>query len=242
MSHFAGLPHTHLVSFSPLPPTYYASGQREETLSRRNEVNEPWLASVIQMINAQVRGCDDNPGAGRQLIGVFRFLLSFQLWAPLSAVEQQARRVQYEAERLMLLQGDGPARPLAEQEQQGRQTGDEQWRRQRGELGSGASAAPSSTAVLSSNIVPLLAPTTAAQVEADSTTIADSAASTAEAMPLPIATTEPPSAAACEVASTSTTVPPPAAPTQPAPPAPDAAVSPSGFSVDNPFLALLKPA
>lgn len=81
-------------------------------------------------------------------------LPSLQVWATLSDADRRVQEQRYEEEkRLLSASQGGEQRPLEAQELQGRQTGDEQWRRARGELGSSepapaaaAAAAPSRSA------------------------------------------------------------------------------------------------
>lgn len=99
------------------------SGERAATLQRRDQVPEPWLESVLLMINTQ-------------------------LWASRSEADRRDLQRRYAEERLMLWDAETQAasgeasRPLDPQEQTGRQTGDTAWRLARGELGGAAAATP----------------------------------------------------------------------------------------------------
>jgi hypothetical protein len=116
------------------------SGHREETLGRRDQVPESWLASVLDSINAQVwAGMSDD---------VHRRVLSQRY-----AVEKQALW----ADTSEAAAAEG--RQLESQELMGRQTGDESWRRQRGELGAGGGegvgeAAGALSADVAANVAP----------------------------------------------------------------------------------------
>lgn len=97
------------------------SGQREETLGRRDQVPESWLASVLDTINAQVwAGMPDD--VHRRALSQRYAIEKHTLWADTSEAAAAENR------------------PLETQELLGRQTGDESWRRQRGELGAGKAA------------------------------------------------------------------------------------------------------
>ena len=138
------------------------SGTREETLSRRQQVPEAWLASVLHTINTQV-------------------------WAGMpDDVHRRTLMQRYEDEKRTLWSDEaaGESRPLASQELMGRQTGDERWRRQRGELGDAAAATAAATAAAAATASTETAATTAAAGAVPSQGEAASAADVAPAADL----------------------------------------------------------
>eukprot|EP01147_Barroeca_monosierra_P009533 gene9533-10402_t len=82
----------------------------EQTLSRRNKVSEDWLSSTIRLINSQ-------------------------MVSALPQIEQERIFDRLERERHMLIAGLSSSPSVSTEELLGRQSGNEAWRRARGELG-----------------------------------------------------------------------------------------------------------
>ncbi|EGD83085.1 hypothetical protein PTSG_03725 [Salpingoeca rosetta] len=98
------------------------SQQREATLLRRDKVSEDWLADMIKTINQQ-------------------------LLAGVPEIQREAILQSLETERQSLFAEPRRTEPaLSAQELVGRQSGAEEWRRARGELGDGSQPAAATTA------------------------------------------------------------------------------------------------